>query len=163
MFLCFYVLHKNDRKPYIDQYSQRILSLCWRTMAPFWKFFISSSPLNLNVKTTFCRFRFCAAFTTAVRLVQYKLLAGHNLVRYLFHSPGCAVALSSCSSHQAKGLICLQIGLVPPGSGTKAPLCRKFLQFPPSCVTNALLCLSPKPQPHGTQFSPGIFPLTETH
>lgn len=51
----------------------------------------------------------------------------------------------------------------PPGSGTKAQLCRKHLQFPLPCVTNALLCLLPKPQPHGSQCSGGIFPLTKTH
>lgn len=31
-----------------------------------------------------------------------------------------------------------------------------FCNFLPACVTNALLCLSPKPQPHGTQHSIGM-------
>lgn len=83
--------------------------------------------------------------------------------------PSPASALCSCTSRCATPLG--QTGLTldawlardPPGSGTKAQLCRKRLQFPLSCVTNTLLCLPPKPQPHGTQRSAGIFPLTEKH
>lgn len=86
-------------------------------------------------------------------------------MQYPFWTLGCAVEPfpGACSKSDSGVLFGSWLAQYPPGSGTKAQLCRKRLQFPPRCVTNALLCLLPKPQPHGTQRSAGIFPLTKTH
>lgn len=78
-----------------------------------------------------------------------------------FRTVGCAVEPlpGACSKSDSGVLFGSWLAQYPPGSGTKAQLSRKRLQFPPCCVTNTLLCLLPKPQPHGTQCSAGIFPL----
>lgn len=67
-------------------------------------------------------------------------------MKYRFQPRGCAVAPSSqapFASETGSGW-----APCPPGSCTKAQLCRKLLQFPPSCVTSALLCLSAENHNH---------------
>lgn len=66
-------------------------------------------------------------------------------MQYRFWTLSCAVEPfpGACSKSDSGVLFGSWLAQYPPGSGTKAQLCRKRLQFPPRCVTNALLCLYP--------------------